>query len=442
MSRITCLAIVGFVLCLGSITAAQPPDDRPRRILYIGPATDAVKAPDRANAVCEFLKQRFAEVEHVERDRFDLADPDQARRLAAADVVVLDWSQLEESVPGRRKPLGAREKWDKPLVLLGSAGLFMACQWDVKGGGGCTCLFPLIYNPDRDHPVFRGPARVELSPAAESQPRPVAWKAELPDRPIDVFAIVPPGPRADDGWCTSGNGLLDSPEVEWICGGVNGKTPRHAAIWRQGNLLHFGFEPSPAQMNELGRNLLENSIVYIARFKQDRPIPITPSVFSKRPGGFAFTREFADQVANDPASDANMWDYVLVGPANEINLREWYRTNRQFLRASPQHQGKLVVDEDAKLLGVAVGGEQFFSKCVKAMTQDTERARAAARLLSRDVPDGPGEAATPAAWRAWYEQNAPYLFFSEQGGYRWYIDPLARARGIPSARLRGPDRAG
>jgi hypothetical protein len=27
------------------------------------------------------------------------------------------------------------------------------------------------------------------------------------------------------------------------------------------------------------------------------------------------------------------------------------------------------------------------------------------------------------------------------GGYRWYLDPLAKARGVPTARLRGPMRA-
>ncbi len=32
-------------------------------------------------------------------------------------------------------------------------------------------------------------------------------------------------------------------------------------------------------------------------------------------------------------------------------------------------------------------------------------------------------------------------FFSECGTYRWYIDPLAKRRGIPSDQLRGPARA-
>ena len=43
---------------------------------------------------------------------------------------------------GRKKE--SRSKWTKPMVLLGSAGLHMACVWDIKGAtphgavaGGC-----------------------------------------------------------------------------------------------------------------------------------------------------------------------------------------------------------------------------------------------------------------------------------------------------------------
>ena len=39
------------------------------------------------------------------------------------------------------------------------------------------------------------------------------------------------------------------------------------------------------------------------------------------------------------------------------------------------------------------------------------------------------------------KENRPYLFFSDQGDYRWYVDTLARKRGIPSQDLRGPARA-
>ena len=94
-------------------------------------------------------------------------------------------------------------------------------------------------------------------------------------------------PLADDmtrkwrpGWCTYADDFKNLPEVEFFCGGINEKTPTAAAIWRQGNLLHFGFEQSPAEVNETGQALLLNSIAYISQFTEDRPIAVTPSVFA------------------------------------------------------------------------------------------------------------------------------------------------------------------
>ena len=45
------------------------------------------------------------------------------------------------------------------------------------------------------------------------------------------------------------------------------------------------------------------------------------------------------------------------------------------------------------------------------------------------------------AWETWWHENAPYLFYSELAGYLWYVDPLAKKRGVPSKDFRGPQRA-
>ena len=60
-------------------------------------------------------------------------DPAAAR---AADVVLLDWSQSEDSVDKATSPFGKLEDWSKPTVFLGSAGLFMAGRWQIIGGAG------------------------------------------------------------------------------------------------------------------------------------------------------------------------------------------------------------------------------------------------------------------------------------------------------------------
>jgi hypothetical protein len=70
--------------------------------------------------------------------------------------------------------------------------------------------------------------------------------------------------------------------------------------------------------------------------------------------------------------------------------------------------------------------------------EDADRAR---RMLERYAPEGPGRDATSQAWAEWWKTNADYLFFGDAGGYRWYLDPLAKMRGVPTAQLRGPKRA-
>ena len=57
------------------------------------------------------------------------------------------------------------------------------------------------------------------------------------------------------------------------------------------------------------------------------------------------------------------------------------------------------------------------------------------------MPCGPDVTSTAQEWLDWFVANRHYLFFTDLGGYRWYVDPLAKARGGPTAELRGPARA-
>ena len=100
---------------------------RDLKVLYVGNATSTRAADFKA-----FLGTNVARVEVAGRVGFD---PTKARPF---DVVLLDWSQSESqgAFPPTTSPLGERAAWTKPLVLLGSAGLHMACVWDIKGGFG------------------------------------------------------------------------------------------------------------------------------------------------------------------------------------------------------------------------------------------------------------------------------------------------------------------
>ncbi len=97
---------------------------QPQKVLYVG---------HRAAEFEPLLKQHFAKVETIARERFLPA------QAAPYDVVLLDWPQSNLARSQRNKastPLGAREDWGKPTVLLGSAGLNLAVAWELKGGSG------------------------------------------------------------------------------------------------------------------------------------------------------------------------------------------------------------------------------------------------------------------------------------------------------------------
>jgi hypothetical protein len=97
-------------------------------VLYIG-------EPDspRAKQFSGFLRKNVAKLEVTARDGFKPATAE------AFDVVLLDWGQsnrTQDEWKEGRSPLGPRDQWHKPTVLLGSAGLNLAVVWKVRGGSG------------------------------------------------------------------------------------------------------------------------------------------------------------------------------------------------------------------------------------------------------------------------------------------------------------------
>lgn len=100
---------------------------RELKVLYVGDA-----GPRRAAAFQAFLKPNVG--------RIDIAPGSKvtSEQVKDYDVVLLDWHQSNrpQGSDPKQCPLGARETWTKPTVLLGSAGLNLAMIWEVKGGFG------------------------------------------------------------------------------------------------------------------------------------------------------------------------------------------------------------------------------------------------------------------------------------------------------------------
>jgi hypothetical protein len=303
-------------------------------------------------------------------------------------------------------------------------------------------LQPFAYGL-RDHKIFDSPLKIDRTKTTEV-PVPTAWAHEIPGDSVEVLPLVDDQDlKHSPGWCSYLYRHAESPELELLCGGINAKTAKAAGLWRQGNLLHFGFEQSPTELNDAGRALLINSVAYIARFNEDRPITDVTSPFvgpaPQDRGAIlrAFTRSdlglpYLKRIVAEP----------LYEDLETLTIDErlaWYRKYEGYLHAD--ENGKLLIDEEALAIGVPPNIAKFFDKTLAALKNNNSAAAEARGLLVRYAPDGPGEEGSAAAWRSWWQENKPYLFFSDSGGYRWYIDPLAKKRAVPTAKLRGPARA-
>lgn len=134
MVLFSCLSLFALMPQGGTQAQESRPVHAQLRVAFVG-TPDSARTKDFA----EFLGRKFAKVDVVPRERC------KPELLAAADVVVLDWPQDEgvnkwmnekEKDKEHTCPLGPRESWTKPTVLIGSAGLNLACAWAVKGGFG------------------------------------------------------------------------------------------------------------------------------------------------------------------------------------------------------------------------------------------------------------------------------------------------------------------
>jgi hypothetical protein len=124
MKRWMCCVALAMLSLLPARAAAEDAV-LPLRVVYVGNSSKP-----RASAFARFLKKHFTQATVIDSAKFDPAAAKQA------DVVLFDWAQSDGDLAKGQLPLGRFEDWSKPTVLLNSAGLFVAGQWQLIGGAG------------------------------------------------------------------------------------------------------------------------------------------------------------------------------------------------------------------------------------------------------------------------------------------------------------------
>lgn len=291
--------------------------------------------------------------------------------------------------------------------------------------------------------VFETPQPIDTT-ATTARETPASWKKYLgadERESVQVLSLVASGRGGRAGWCTAGF-ELEGPEIEVMCGGINTKQPTHAGLWRQGNLVHFGFQQDPSEFNETGRKLLVNSVVYASRFTEDRPVTLGRSPLDQE--AFVRLRHYLKSSLDaEPTDVAAIAEHFGAPWSEQIEALsgpdaiEWVRAHWSYIHSANR---KLALDADAVALGVPRDTDELFERA-PALLEHSESSGRMRVLLARLFPEGPGAEAESDAWSAWLTEVRPYAFFNDTDGYVWKIDVLARARGVPTKALRGTARA-
>jgi hypothetical protein len=233
---------------------------------------------------------------------------------------------------------------------------------------------------------------------------------------------------------------FEGDDDELLVAGCNGKAYPHAAISRHGNFLQWGFGAPPSKMTEDGRRVFVNCLCYIRQFA-GRP-PLVRKQAMNRRAAFPF-KAFSD-------------DLVKKYRGREAELYQFYKDNIELLRYEEKRLSKntfsiaFPIDFELKALGIAsnrrvrtleqlvallapdtasVDPHTGFWEKRRAIREQKDRAAQALSLLRRYTDLN---FTTPEQWQQWLDRNRGRLFFSDFGGYKFYVVPEGYA-GVPAA---------
>ncbi len=284
------------------------------------------------------------------------------------------------------------------------------------------------------HPLFRTPLAVDL-PLVE-RPMPEGYCDWLDGVPL--AATLPlwsvqegrPGVDLDYGEVVDPYGFEDSPDCEWICGGVNSKGPAALAIGRQANRLFWGFSGDPSQMTPSARQVFLNAIVWIDGYAGQAPLETEREVTwlagrestlidiglylheSKRVPGAAHVAHYRSQIPAGllercrDAPERMLAECRARIECLTVNLRE-REVERLFDPVLERH-------------GVSNRRPEFFDLLLRLLETPADFADAAALQARYLDPAVPRDA---AGLRAWRDAHRDRLYFSDRFGYRWRIAP-------------------
>ena len=225
------------------------------------------------------------------------------------------------------------------------------------------------------HVIYRNP--FPLVGAPDLHPTPARYLLEKPDLPLTLPTYEILRKTGTEGGVVGiPERFEDSPDAENIAGGISQMGRDNPAISRQGSFVMWGFHGDPTEFTENGVRLFLNVIAYAHAHRGERPLV----------RHLGTPREYAHGNAQD-------WPFVrYLGYQVEI-------------------------DADAKAVGLANDSFELLLWIAHRLASNPGDL-VATRLRERYLPIGPDQ-----DLESWLNEHRSRLFFSDWGGFRWFLRP-------------------
>jgi hypothetical protein len=273
------------------------------------------------------------------------------------------------------------------------------------------------------HVVFNEPYKVRpetefVEPPGNYRDRHLTVEPKIPDK-MEIWHVQ----RTDKsygGVVSRAYGFEDSPDAEALVLGLNsGKEYGAVGIGRQGNFLQWGYSAPPSQMTDSGKKLFINCICYIAQFEGKLPLvgrQGSPRENALRLGAVVgrikdeefFPRSFGTELSDDYKNDPE-------------KIVQYYADNFELIyRQFSNIEDGFRVDKELKDLGIPSNRKISTLERLIELLDDQEKSEKAEIALRR-YTDFTFD--TSEQWRRWLDNNRDRIFFSDFGGYKFFVIP-------------------
>ncbi|MBQ6072581.1 MAG: hypothetical protein IJK90_01555 [Bacteroidales bacterium] len=457
--------------------------------LEVPPAPDVVSASaaERTAAFEKFLKKNFKTVKVVNAKDYNYTMSD------AYDVTIID-GKPAPIAPGIREvgPNGYMTRYelpqyfpldfDRPVITIANFGEEMGRRIGTKNDWYCLCLEDMALGWNAEHPIFKGPVKVNYTVTMEPTPAAAQEVAHLMGETLPeltpMFRMQTVNYEDNReyriGMVSRPGGYLDSPEVEVISGGKCAKSIDAVAIGRHANWLTWGFSASPAYMTEAGKALFVNAIVYMKQFAGQHPIArkfndgvstrdhlaMTSNLVTR--AGYndyvamleesnkqvqKVKKELQEKVERGEEIDPNLAIYLQIPDTKIPRFRDFIKQQARDLYAvfgedeaeyaryyeknygyfyCPDGEYYVKIDEEARYFGIPNNDIRLLDKCISVLEKGGEDVEDAKTVLKRYTLC---RFEKPEEWRNWFETYKDKLFFTEGGGYLWLVNTFENVPG-------------